>query len=470
MEITSLNQIEKNLLVFLDPAGNRAVEEWLFVRSEDIGVKDIFNRGKDSRNKKILYSFPKRQLWKYFLFLLKMQLHGKSSGARSFLYINDGILSCLFEAKNRTGYRSFARRHLPKPEKIRQKISRFAPLMLRAEQIYFIEKFVFYDYKCYVPDSNTINKFDFMFFSNAFGKILLACTETFSSGCGQLLKTTANPDYAKVMEKEFEMISEVSSHLGKPKMIPDVGHRFSINGRRYYLEDYIHGQSLLKVLRDLGRKEDVKTFHEQIDQLDCWFKCYISIFNGNKKTISEIYEPILKTFSDIYSNNGNTVSIAKRASHILSEIDKNHSGFTCVISHNDLWPGNFICHHKGLTAVDWERATSNRAPLFDYYWMMISAALTYLQGRASTYDYTLAFPQFLMNRHVMCVFIQNKLKKYLRSLCISEELHKDILLLFLLELSTQGYAAIGTKTSMDIFIYKELNEYVKNKYMYDSNI
>ena len=439
-------QFEKNLLLFLDPFGEQC--------------------------EKRIYRYPRPSILRYLMYAMSSRIRANRFKMRKVLFINEGLQSCFFDARHARCYRVLSKRHRPKPRGLRGKIVSLLPLSWRAQDRFIIE--IPNDRKA-EPNLQEIGEsrnFDLMFFHNASGKLLLANGDTILTGSGQLLKTTANPDYAKVMQKEYVMIENISRRLGKPGHLPMNEGRFVANGREFFTEEYIHGRNLRCVFNELAEKKDYGQACKLIDHLDQWYLTYLSAFSGEKRPLSSYYFPVIEMFSARYSTEKNIRGILDSLTRFLDQIDQKHHGVSPVISHNDLWPGNFIERAEGLTAIDWERATEDHAPIFDYYWLIISAALEYIVGRISVVDYSKAFRLFLGKEDPVCEHAHEKLKSFLTSIQLDRDNHAQFLLLFLMEWSIQGYQTLGEVTLMDKLAFIELNDYWRslhlktNKYRY----
>jgi hypothetical protein len=137
-----------------------------------------------------------------------------------------------------------------------------------------------------------------------------------------------------------------------------------------------------------------------------------------------------------------------------------------ITAHNDLWPGNFVVAADGLVAIDWERAVEKRAPLFDYYWMIISAAIEHHVTVIGVVDYSRAFRLFLEEGDDVTRHATEMLKTFLGRLGLDRELHQSFLLLFLMEWSVQGYLALGRQTAMDRLAFGELTNFMETRYQF----
>lgn len=448
------SRIEDNLLILLDPSGQRSDDIWHFIRTKSLT---------DSNKKhKVVLCFSRSGLIRYLLCSLVIKLAGKSRHrrVRKILYVNDGLICSLFSADNTAGYRAFARRHVSLPSGVLGRLFMMLPPILRAEQIFIaVEHFSETGRQ---DDSMLLDGIDFMFYSNALGKLLLAKTESIISGSGMIFKTTSSPDYAINLEREYEAVRTISEDLGRSGWVPEVGKRFSVHNRFYYPEKYLNGESLRSKLRNAGKASSHNEAIYFIDRLDDWFAIYHESFGGVKRSLYSLYAYLFSTFGELNINNSDIVPIVRYAEDSLAKIDSVHGGLIPVLAHNDLWPGNFIVIGDRLTAIDWERATPERAPIFDYFWMIISAVMEYLVGQNGVQDYSVAFRQFLSLDDKVCSHARSKLEIFLNSLGLGNKRFNPFVLLFLMEWSIQGAIALGQSTDMDRLAQAELIAFARD--------
>jgi len=431
----SLKWSERNLLLFLHPFGEKGEKH-----SE-------------------LYRFPRRRLLGYVINPVIRWLRGRKGTVRKILFVNEGIQSCYFDARGKHCYRVFAKRHIPNPRGLRERMISLLPLALRAQERFIIVSSE-QNRSPHAPGEFPDDlKYDFMFFHNANGKLMMANCETILGGSGKLLKTTANPEYARTMEKEYETIKRISKRLGKSGYIPEIDDRFEVDGRICLTEEYIHGQNLRCVFNNLARERDIAKACKLIDRLDEWYGTYFSSFKGEKRPLSSFYSSLFKVFSKLYSGEEDILATVGSMIRFLDRLSRSHPGVVPVDSHNDLWPGNFVERPEGLTAVDWERATEDRAPMFDYYWLITSAALEYMAGRIGCPDYSHAFRLFLEREDAVCRHAHERLELFLERMGLEKKTHPQFLLLFLMEWSVQGYQVLGERTTMDKLAFNEFNKY-----------
>ena len=453
--------VEKNLLLFLDPAEGLSQAVWRFVARPKPGRETLAALAGQGGAPGTIFCFGRSDL-AGFLFLSWYAKRSALPGrARRVLYLNDGLLCSLLDADNARGYRAFAARHLPRPSRLRQRLVSLLPLALRAERRYLVV----------VPDSpvapdNTgtpgsreqalLKMQDFLFFSNPSGKLLLTSAQTLRSGKGEVLKTTANPVYAEVMEKEFATTLSIAALQGDSASLPRVGQRFRAGNRVFFTEAYVQGKSLRDLLHALSLKGDIAGIQAFLDRLDDWFERYRAAFNGDFQPLSLCYGHLFAAFSTLYGADVRAGGLLELARKTLKQIDVEHAGIAPLTAHNDLWPGNFVVGGDGLVAIDWERAVGNRAPLFDYYWMIISAALEHGVCRIGTVDYSRAFRLLLQEDDAVSRKAIEMLGLFLERLGLDKNMARDFLLLFLMEWSVQGYLALGAQTAMDRLAFGEL--------------
>lgn len=450
-----LDKIERNLLLFLDPVGEIAESSWRFVRWQNLSRGQFCLPTKNETFEETVHCFHRSAVVWYLLFSWSINRRAPRS-TKIILYMNDGLLSSIFNADKAEGYRAFSSCHIPPPTTLRQKLTSLLPLSLRAEKRYVIIGKNITSGEALTRDDAILCAQDFMFFSNANGKLLLTSAETLRSGKGLVLKTTSYPPYREVLEKEFTTMLEIAGRQGKTSALPFIGKRVLAGKRVFYSESYVNGKSLRDVLHTHSRRNNIFEIRACLDDLNEWFEKYQAAFRDGLKPLSSCYSHLFKAFSKLYGGHPEASRILEMAHKVVVTIARTRVGVAPITAHNDLWPGNFIVGTEGLIAIDWERAVGNRAPLFDYYWMIISAALEPLVCRIGSVDYSRAFRLFLKQADDISQYAADKLKSFLVRLGIDKELHQDFLLLFLMEWSVQGYLALGQQTSMDMLAFGEL--------------
>lgn len=452
------DQIETNLLLFLDPVGERSREEWRFVVWRD----DQSPLGQGGPGAPTVYCFTRRDFISYLLFPYYAKRWRLPTVRRKVLYVNDGLLSSLFDSNESAGYRAFAASHLPRPKRFRQRLAALLPVALRAERRFIVVGSPSRELKTVSCEAEqSFAGQNFMFFSNAPGKLLLTTAATLRRGKGVIIKTTATPSYAEVMEREFKLMQSLVGDASGVTCLPRPGRRIDANGRLFFTEEYVKGKNLREVIREFAHKEQVYKICHCLDRLDAWFRQYCAGFAGEPRKLTACYEELFKVFTARYGMRCEAQRILACARQTVTRMDMCHRGVRTITSHNDLWPGNFVVTPDRLIAVDWERAVENRAPLFDYYWMIISATLEFLAAGLETIDYSQAFRLFLQDSDSVSRHANGKLKDYLRTNTLDRTLHSRFLLLFLMEWSVQGYLTFGRETDMDRLAYGELLNYAE---------
>jgi hypothetical protein len=452
-----VNQIDRNLMLFLDPVGRNNDCYWNFVSD--------YGRLLSGAPQDVVYSFPRSAIRVYLSLLLRL-FFGKHNH-RSILYINDGLLSSLFDSKNSAAYQAFAERHLAKPGKIRSKIIALLPLSWRAETRYVVVyNLAVSDSGCDDKDSAELKTQNFMFFSNADGKLLLTSAETLRTGSGMIYKTTTSPDYTEVMENEFKTMRGIAEMQDGSSSLLPVGKRLQVGKRVFFSEAYIMGTSLRDTLHRLSRNNDIHEICAFLNRLDDWFEKYRATFKAAPRPLSLCYQHLYDAFSVLYAEHPRVGALLEKARETLETIVGEQVTISPITAHNDLWPGNFVVAADGLVAIDWERAVEKRAPLFDYYWMIISAAIEHHVTVIGVVDYSRAFRLFLEEGDDVTRHATEMLKTFLGRLGLDRELHQSFLLLFLMEWSVQGYLALGRQTAMDRLAFGELTNFMETRYQF----
>ena len=449
--------IERNLLLFLAPFEEASESLWRFVPWNTRKRVSVSLASGQELPASTIYCFERSEImgYLYFSWCLKKQVFPRM--AQKVLYLNDGLLSSIFIADKTDGYRAFAANHLPPSTRMRQKLVSLLPLAFRAEKRYVVVG------QCSIAGVACADRsdvvpvaLDFMFFSNASGKLLLTSAETLCSGKGTVIKTTSSREYEEVMEKEFLTMLSISEMQGEPVSLPRVGQHFQVGMRTFFTEAYVKGKSLREVLHNLSRRNDVAGVCAFLTHLDAWFEKYQATFRANPRSLLSCYQHLFASFSELYEEHYPAGVIQKRAGAILAKVSSKQDVIASITAHNDLWPGNFVVGVDGLVAIDWERAMENRAPFFDYFWMIISAALEHYACNIRAVDYSRAFRLFLAGKDDVSQHAILMLKAFLESHGFDTELLQGFLLLFLMEWSIQGYLALGKQTAMDRLAFGEL--------------
>lgn len=449
-----LTQTEKNLLLFLDPCGMSDMADWQLQKANATVHPAISRHLVNKRHNLQVFCFNRRELLSYLFCSFATKLWKDRAQIRKVLFMDEGLLSCFFDEGKTAGFLAFVRTHLSAPKDLMRRIKMFLPPVCWASQ-----RFVVVGKQPLVSSRvrhDNLDDLDFMFFSNAEGKLMLTRADTFLSGHGILLKTAATPEYDARLKKESHIVQGFTKLSGAARELPTMREQFRVNGREYYVEDYHYGESLWKELNVLGRAHATAAACSLLDRLDGWYLRYYAAFTGEKRRVSSFYTPVMRLFTDVYGDDSRSQPVRRFAEMFLSELDDRHEGLIPAVAHNDLWPGNIIVSRDRLTAVDWERATEQSAPLFDYYWMIVSAVMAYTFGANGNSDAATAFGLFLSRHDEVSCQAHVKLRQFLQKFGFDERQHLHFLLLFLMELSVQGYRALARKTEMDGEAYQSL--------------
>lgn len=439
--------IDPNLALFLDPAGFRSEEKWLFFEGCPKDAVQLLQQGSN-----LVCRFPRSRLWHQLLALAALRLKGVT--ASRVLFVNDGLLSCFLHAGSRRAYRLYARHHLPKMMSLRRRIVSRLPLSLRSESTFLVLFSGEKPGQAAGADRAQVEATELMFFSNRLGKLLLLDARNMKSEKGEIVKTTAHVGYLPVMEREYATLSEISKKMANSNSLPHLGRHFVLNGRHFFTEKYIAGESLRAVLHRHGTRGEPVQACRILHRLDEWYGSYLGAFTGPLRPFSALSAHLLPLFSSCYR--GGSPELIKVARRHLAELDQALPGVVPVVSHNDLWPGNFLCTENGLVVLDWERATPERAPFFDYFWMLVSATLEYLAGARGVRYYSDTMDSFLKAEDEVVLEAHRLLRLFLKRMGVPEPHFQALLFLFLMEGAVQGYQALGRQTDMDALIFSQL--------------
>lgn len=448
--------IEQNLLLLLDPYGERDRSTWRFVPWSD--CEQCSGRklqGMENCSGSV-FCFDRHQLLDYLLFPWRIKKSGVKVRLRKFLYIDDGNLSSIFATDAKKAYPAFAEGLLPRPRGIRQWLRRLMPVELQAERKYVVTN----------NDSGTslesngegaqfLAQQNYLFFSNVGGKLLLTTAETLCSGRGMLYKSTTNDIYAEVMEKEYRVMQRLAAEESSD-CFPRAGSRLQLRRRTFFSEEYIKGCSLRTMLHAVSSTQGVVGVCALLDRLDAWFSLFAATFRGERQSLSTCYAHLIEPFSERYGADRHGCEVLQHACRIFDVLDGSGIGLATGIAHNDLWPGNFVVAHDRLVAVDWERATENRGPVFDYFWMLISAVLEHYVSCMERSDYSRAMRQFLAGADDVARHAERQIKTYMERIGFDRALYRQFMLIFMMEWAIQGYLVLGRPTDMDMLAYGEL--------------
>lgn len=433
---------ERNLLVLLDPFGNIPITKWRFVHRPPL-FPSI------NSEKYTIFVYGRSLILHYIIYCGLLTVLGAFNKVHNLLFIQDGLLSIILHSDAKYSYSSFKKSHVSVKNTLKEKIKSLLPMLLTADTRYIVIGLDVTTIK-----NTVMSNMKFLFYSNESGKLLLAAPDTLFTGKGKLCVTTANYQYLSVLENEFDTISRLDTNKG---LVPKVLEKITTGDKIIFVEEYLTGVNLREILRDGEFAATDSNAINIIDRLDSWFAEYSAQFNGSKVSLSELYQPILQTFSDFHSNECTVIENIRK---YLVVIDSKFEGLTPITAHNDLWPGNFIVCGHGLVAIDWERAVSGRSELFDYFWMLISTYLEYDVGKYQTQNYSSAFRRWLNNEDHLGEYIHEKLRHRLLLNGLSEEYFELFLGLFLIEWSMQGRLALGRETDMDKLALGVLRDYL----------
>ncbi len=447
-----LRQIEKNLLLLLDPYGEFPKEAWHIVhKGEDFSTN--FDTLTDSN---IVYIFDRHHILHYLFFSFIASMKVPRNRVKNFYYLQDGLMAMIFPSKHGKAYLQFAKNHLPVRISLSAKIKSILPAIIKAEERYI---FVRKNKKNKQAKSDFLNKFEFMFFSNPTGKLLVTTSETLLKGEGLIVKTTVNPAYNHTLLEEAETVGAINQHAEMKKRVPSIFKQLNTAERSFIVEEYVKGRTLREILRTPQVCRNTQLTKNYIDKLTDWFSAYRSIFKGKLRTISELYTPLFNNSNKFYHNDSLVITIINNLQKKLKVATTDHPGLTPIIAHNDLWPGNFLVTKQDIIAIDWERATPDRSEIFDYFWMIISATMEYLIGTGHKENYSTCFRIFLQAEDPVCSYTYSKLNDFMKKIGFRNKNFSLFMQLFLLEWSVQGQTALGRKTDMDDIAIKELKKY-----------
>ena len=378
---------------------------------------------------------------------------------RQVLCIDDGLLSSYFFADRPAGYRAFSSRHLPSLRGWRSRLRRLAPLSLRAAERYLVLG-VFHSPPVKTGTGGMAKPFDFLFYSNQGGKHLFLATEDLVRGRGVVGKTAWNETALEVAAREFQIVESLSRFNSKRSCVPRPAGCLAIGERDFFLEEYIGGTTLRDVLTDprvCRNWEKVRMYLERQDQ---WFAGYRRSFEGSPRSLALHYAPLFDRYQKHWPAETNIHAFNRRVGVELYKLSAGHPGLIPGIAHNDLWPGNFILQGERLVVVDWERSHPEGACVFDYFWMVISAAIEIYMAQKGFHDYSRGFRAFLGSEEPVCRESRERLAAFLTDMGLNATLLRMFLYLFLMEWSVQGVAVFGYATPMDRLAHEELKHFL----------
>ena len=448
------SQIEKNLIVFLDLGEKTSTDQWFFADIKNLSYPVL--QRLLIEEKICVVHFNRRNFWRCILLWGRYRFR-KNFLVRLIFYKNDGLLSSFFAAEDSAVYPAFRKAHLPQPRGLKSIFISYVPLAIQTDECFLLiaQRKVFDDSlrSELTPELRQLN---FMFFSNADGKLLLMNCQSFHTGSCFIAKTTTNQQYREVMAEEFETLQHIFEHTGRCNITPEPIKRIHGKNRDYFLENYIVGRSLREILRDPQVCANQFSVCTLIDRLDDWFVRYSKGFKGQAKPFQDLYLPLFSTLRLVFFDNLELSFLVEKNWQALILLDQKHPGLTPIIAHNDLWPGNFIMASDRLVAVDWERATSERSELFDYFWMIISAVMEYRVGVTGVQDYATGFRSCLYDDDIVCRHARDKILSRMTHNDIPQDLSNLFYALFLMEWSVQGWLVFKRQTDMDKLAVGEL--------------
>lgn len=452
MKITLINN---NLDIYLKANSRNIENKFEYMNSYDInGNKHFFKKGNT------VVFFKCNEIFSYIKLLFRLYII-KRLYFKEYVFIDDGIMSCIVGAYNNKAYKAYSELYLSGPLTLKQKIVKRLPNILRADVRYIvIVKKELDKNAADGTDYKNLSACDFMFFSNKDGKLLLLNTKTLINGHGELIKTTANQNYISVMEKEYSVLNKLNKYCSPSEMIPVVGRSIQIDGVQFFTEKFIHGENLRELIRKLGKKNKYDEVIAILGKLDRWWTDYENIFVKKLLPTSEMYKHVFQLFDECYGSGA--YDLSQKGLELLDQFCRAYPNCTPIIAHNDIWPGNVILSTSGIIVVDWERAKEDRAPFFDYFWMIISTSIEYLACKSDKHDYSIGLRCLFdcneeVSRDVFC-----KIKMYLKKKGVAEEYLLHLLFLFLVELSVQGFQILKKQTAMDKLVFIELKHYAEN--------
>lgn len=448
----SMEQLKNNLLTFLDPFCRLNKEHWQFVKD-----CDRWPEFPDHEDSAIIFHFTRKNLAEYLICSIAALVLESfcSIKVRRVLYLQNGLLSSFFDLHAAPAYRAFVRRHLPPLKGFRQILLYYiSPFWLADQRFVVLES----SRNSFLSDTLTQEPVDFMFYSNSMGKLMMTNAATMTSGSGKIYKTAATPEYAERLCHEHLIVTELSRAAANKLPLSGPADAHHSGDRHFYREEYLCGENLRELLRGYGIRNMVKQTCAMLDRLSSWFSAYRSIFSGQKHSLSSLYAPIIELFDETYGTADEGRYQQDKAREMLADLDRRHGGLIPVTAHNDLWPGNIIIQDMQLKVIDWERASRQSAPVFDYFWMIISAGMEYFVGTSGNQDYSHAFRQLLSDNEPVSSHAWNSIERFLDELGYTGT-RQQFTLLFLLEWSIQGKKALGRTTEMDRLAYGELSAF-----------
>ena len=106
------------------------------------------------------------------------------------------------------------------------------PPVLRAEQRFVVVEQSAGDEQA--PIDGALTGLDFMFYSNAAGKLMLTRSDTIISGSGRIFKSTATSSYSESLEREHAAVRRIEQSCARQEQMPRVGERIIVNDRSFF--------------------------------------------------------------------------------------------------------------------------------------------------------------------------------------------------------------------------------------------
>jgi hypothetical protein len=451
-------------MLFIDPGDVGGIFQWHPGDENRFSLVALRRQVMDGG--RVIVAFRRRALLSYWYLILKLTICGTGLSFRSILYFNNDDLSKFIYSNETDLYGRFFKKVHSTPYYFEFKkmlgLSVWRSIFftcLPAVCCAFQRFILVEDDRTVVVQPPELSTLNYMFFPNVDEKLFLADLSALQNGSGCLLKTTINPYFLPVVEKGFQsalMASQQCSHLG---LVPEVIGKFAVNGRVYYQEKIVPGNTLANKLRDPGVYGNPAAVCTIIDQLSAWYQTYKSRFDGQRRSLAELYAPIFCDFNRFYADDMELCHLSETFRQQLDNISSQHYGLIPITTHNDLWPPNILVTDNGLVAIDWERATPERAWLFDYFWMHISTTLEYLSAPGSFDDFSYWFRDFLDSDDPVCRYVQGKLSEQMRQNNLHPD-HKQLFLgLFLMELSIHGRLLVGETHGIDLKAAEEFRHF-----------
>lgn len=446
-------KITRAVLKYLEPFNFGAIDQWQIIYdSKGLNCVCNYNLLRDD-NIKIVFSFKREQIFSYYLTKAKIHFSNKKYRVRYVYYDSNGLLSAIYESGNRCIYQALSKINLHKRRNI------IVRLLYRYLPTYIVDiKYIVLQSHDTIKEITEI-EYDILLMSNVDGKVLLIKSDTILSGYGFVLKTTANQEYVKVLKNEYNTMRILTENNLKNNCLPAVGSDYEVENTYFYSESYVDGRSLIEIIHNYAIEGAIEDTCKVIDRLREWYFKYMNTFNVPLIKCKDLVLPNLVKFRELYGNIEPFGKIADEVCNSLCDIDRWHPGLVPVISHNDLWPANFIIKSNEFIAIDWERATHSQSGIYDYFWMMISTAIVYLKETYKLDNYSVGFRKLVQDDDIVVRHVNNALREYIYKLGFAQHNIRLFMLIFLIEWSIQGSLYSGHQNDMDRLALEELRYY-----------